>query len=309
MLIKKIIISLFLSLGLFGVAFASNSEDINSRNVKPFLPIPDDLYRNEFVNVPDTTEKSSIGKSQVLVANFAFVVQLLVGAITSFLVITSAISMLAQGTDSEEGLTSLKNTITYAVIGVGLIMLSSEIAKILSLEAGGIIGPKDQVLNRVQVFEKNVDVIMTLIRYLLGGAAILFITISGARMIGAGGSEEDSAKEKKNITFVSIGLVAFLMLENFLGNIIYNINSPFMDPSISPSKAVSELIGFTNLVVSFMGPIAIISVIIGGVLYAFSGIDEEQAAKAKRLIAVSLGGIILIYGAFSIISTIVAGQF
>jgi len=309
MKLKKLFIGLILGLSLATSAFASNGNDVNNRNIKPFLPINNEAYVDNFVNVPDSTEKSSIGKANVLVSNIAIVVQILVGAITSFLVIVSAVSMVTKGTDSEEGLTALKNTITYAVLGVGLIMLSSEIAKIISLEQGGLIGDKDSVMKRVQIFETNVDVIMTLIRYLLSGAAILFITISGARMVGSGASDEDTANEKKNITYVSIGLVAFLMLENFLGNIIYSVNSPFTDPTISPSKAVGELIGFTNLIVSFAGPFAIISMIIGGVMYAFSGFDEDQAAQAKRLIGVSLAGIILIYGAFSIISTIVAGQF
>src|SRR5210317_1383317 len=270
MKLKKLFIGLILGLSLATSAFASNGNDVNNRNIKPFLPINNEAYVDNFVNVPDSTEKSSIGKANVLVSNIAIVVQILVGAITSFLVIVSAVSMVTKGTDSEEGLTALKNTITYAVLGVGLIMLSSEIAKIISLEQGGLIGDKDSVMKRVQIFETNVDVIMTLIRYLLSGAAILFITISGARMVGSGASDEDTANEKKNITYVSIGLVAFLMLENFLGNIIYSVNAPFTDPTISPSKAVGELIGFTNLIVSFAVPFAIISIIIGGVMYAFS---------------------------------------
>jgi len=304
--LKKLVILVgVLMIGL-NLAFA---EEVNEIPVRPFLPINNDAYEETFVNIPDTEKKDFFGKSSLLVKDITFVIQLLIGAIASFLTISSVISMLTTGMDSEEGMTKLKDTIIYIVMGMGLVFLAGEIGSLLSLQKGGILGAKDDVLARVQIFDKNVDVLIALIRYTLAGVAILFITISGVKMVAGAGSEEDAAKEKSYITYAAMGLVLFLIFENILGNIIYNVGSPFTDPTISPSGAKMELIGFTNLVVSFVGPIAILSTVIGGVMYASSGFDEEQAAKAKRMIGVSLGGIILIYAAYSIIATVVAGQF
>jgi hypothetical protein len=62
-------------------------------------------------------------------------------------------------------------------------------------------------------------------------------------------------------------------------------------------------------VVSIVGPVAIISLVIGGVMYMTAAGKEETMEKAKRLIIASIVGIIIIYGAFAIISTFIAGNF
>ena len=298
------------SLGIFMVGINIGfAQEVNQIPVRPFLPINNQAFEEDFVNIPDSQEDDFFGKSSVLVKDITFIIQLLIGSIASILTIISVLAMLTKGMDNDEGLTALKNTILYIVMGMGMVFLAGEIGAILSLQKGGIIGAKLDVLDRVQIFDKNVDVLIVLIKYLLSGIAILFISISGFKMVAGGASEDDAAKEKTYITYALMGLVVFLIFDNILGNIIYSIGSPFTDPTISPSGAKSELIGFTNLAVSFVGPIAILSTVIGGVMYASSGFDEEQASKAKRMIGVSLAGIIMIYAAYSIIATIVAGQF
>ena len=44
-------------------------------------------------------------------------------------------------------------------------------------------------------------------------------------------------------------------------------------------------------------------------MYATAGGNEEQTERAKRLVILAIGGMVLIYGAFAIISTVVSGQF
>jgi hypothetical protein len=40
-----------------------------------------------------------------------------------------------------------------------------------------------------------------------------------------------------------------------------------------------------------------------------SGFSEDSAEKGKKMIKLSIAGIILIYGSFAIVSTIIAGSF
>lgn len=304
--LKKVMIMMGLMCVCLNFAFAEEVNQIKSRS---FLPINNEAYEQDFVSVSDSQEDDFFGKSSVLASRLTLVIQLLIGGIASILTISSVIAMLAKGMDTDEGMTKLKDTVLYIVIGIGLIFLSGEIGALLSLQKGGILGAKKDVLDRIQIFDKNVDVLIAIIRYTLASIAVLFITISGVKMVIANGSEEDAAKEKTYIMYAAMGLIIFLIFDRFLGDIIYSVNSPFTDPTISPSGAKMELIGFTNLVVSFVGPIAILSTVVGGVMYAASGFDEEQAATAKRMIGVSLAGIILIYAAYSIIATVIAGQF
>jgi type IV secretory pathway VirB2 component (pilin) len=77
---------------------------------------------------------------------------------------------------------------------------------------------------------------------------------------------------------------------------------------VDANEGVEQLAGITNLVISFAGPIAVLMLIAGAIMYATAGGEEENMKKAKRLILVTVVGIIIIYGAFAIVSTILSSS-
>ena len=48
--------------------------------------------------------------------------------------------------------------------------------------------------------------------------------------------------------------------------------------------------------------------IIGAIMYATSGGEEENMNKAKRVIIATIVGIVIIYGAFAMVSTVISGR-
>ncbi len=65
----------------------------------------------------------------------------------------------------------------------------------------------------------------------------------------------------------------------------------------------------TNLIAAITGPFALLSLVGGGLMYVIAGGDEEKTGKAKKIITWAIVGIVVIYGAFALVSTFVARQF
>jgi hypothetical protein len=61
--------------------------------------------------------------------------------------------------------------------------------------------------------------------------------------------------------------------------------------------------------VSFVGPIMMLGLVAGGVLFLTSAGNDERTGLAKKIITNSVIGIVIIYGAFALVSTVIAGYF
>ena len=64
-----------------------------------------------------------------------------------------------------------------------------------------------------------------------------------------------------------------------------------------------------RMAVSILGPIAILILVGASIMYMTSGGDEEKQSQAKRAIIAAALGILVIYGAFGIVSTVISGRF
>ena len=82
-----------------------------------------------------------------------------------------------------------------------------------------------------------------------------------------------------------------------------------VQPGVDPYRGVAEIVGITNMVVSFAAPIAILMLVIGAIMYITAGGEEEKMGKAKRVIIMAAIGIVIIYGAFALVSTFISGSF
>ncbi|MEK9132590.1 MAG: pilin [Patescibacteria group bacterium] len=110
-------------------------------------------------------------------------------------------------------------------------------------------------------------------------------------------------------------LVVILLADPIINNVFFKIDtSKFpgtgpVQPGIDPQALMMEIAGMTNLIAAITGPVAILSLVIGGIMYILGGNDEEKLGKAKKIIMWSLIGIVLIYGAFALVSTFIMRKF
>jgi hypothetical protein len=216
--------------------------------------------------------------------------------------------------DSEEEATKMRKGITYALVGLVLISLSSDLAKVFDFREGTIFENPDEIVKRVDIFDTEVKVVITFIKYILAFYAALMIVRFSLKLIVKGGDEESVKENRTKLSYSVGGLLLLYFADIFINNVFYNIDKDNyaggkINLGLDPGRGVNEVIGITNTVVSFVGPIAILMLVVAGIMYITAGGEDDKMQKAKRIIVATIVGIVIIYGAFAIVSTILSGSF
>lgn len=281
----------------------------------PFLQQTVDIYIKG--QIPGPADPKSINsietlKTLVLVDILGYVK--IIVAVIGILYITIAGARLVMQGDNEETATTAKKAITYIILAFVMISMSQEFAKIFDMGNKTLIQTPSEILKRVKLFDQDVKVIITFIKYLLGAFATLMIVRAGIKMVTKSGDEEEMGKQKTAIALASAGLVLTYLGGIFIDKVFYRVDKEVytgisgIQISTDPAKGVSEIVGITNFIVSFVGPIAVLALMAAALMYITAGGEEGQTEKAKRILIATVIGIAIIYGAFAIVSTVVAGK-
>ena len=231
-----------------------------------------------------------------LVKRFIGILKLLIGTIALIFGLVFGMQMIFSN-GKEESLTKAKQNFLWLFFGFVILMVSENLANIFNPESA----TSDALIN----FNDATDQLRQIINYLswlFGSVLALLMTISGLRMITAGGKEETLNKEKTHLIWSGIGMLVVLLARNIV-NVIYVINSPDEIIAGNASGFIAEMAGVIRLMLAFLGPIAVAFTIYAGFLYVTGFDNEEQINKAKRLIIAGVTGIIIIYSAFAITNT------
>lgn len=271
----------------------------------------------------------------------------LVAAAAIAMTVYSALKMLlAQGEESK--VTSAKKGIYMGILGLILISLAGEFTKILSVNKdttvfiatktgtalqcsfysntflGGAVsgssgGPNmvgAEMLCRVNLFNSTSKLVITFFKYLIGSIAVYEIISSAYRIITLGSETSNLERDKKNILFGAVGLLVIIFAESVISKVFYSINfkAPYsqldgVQPKVDISEAARQIAAVANLAVSIIGPILIAIIIGASIMYMTSGGNEDKQNQAKRAIGAAAVGMLVIYGAFGLVSTVIGGQF
>lgn len=273
-----------------------------------FLPLPatDDL------DVPAPEGDSAFEKLENLLGPVARNLRIIVGGVALLFIVVSGFSMVISG-DNEENAKTQKKSLTYGLIGLLMISIAGPIAEVFDYREGNFISDPDKLVERVALFDDTTRIVITFVKYLLGGLASLMFIRSGAMMVIAGDSEEDVSKEKKSLALGAGGLLMVIVSDLVVRRVFYvaefNEDADKTIVSIDQSEGVQQLVAVTNLMVSFVGPIMLLGIVAGGVLYMTAGGDEERTGLAKKIVMNSIIGVVIIYGAFALVSTVIVGVF
>lgn len=291
-----IIMVLIITLLMFTPSTCAGFFDLNLREYGSFLP---------GINPGE----DGIQATTNLVARAFGIVRLLIGVIAIFIGLLGSIKMVTSRGNEEE-YQKARDTFLYGVAGIAVIALSGDISQILSPYRGGLLGSDALLRERTLLFDNTVRIVITFIKYFAGAIAVAMMIRIGYRMVALSDSEDNLSEDKLNLTLITFGLAILIFGDYLIRNIFYVVDSPInASPDINVTGAMQELIGFINLMVSLVGPIVMLTFVAGGLLYAFSGINDDWRTRARRMMAVSLVGMILIYGAFAIVNTFIIGRF
>jgi hypothetical protein len=170
------------------------------------------------------------------------------------------------------------------------------------------------LIQRAGLFNNWVQSIMMFIKYFIGAVAVEEIVRSALKMATNTGSEE-VAKDKLNIVMAIIGLVVIVLADPLINKVFFVIDKTRYSTvngttvAIDYVQGISEVVGFTNLLVSIIVPIMILVVVIAGVMYVSSAGNPETQKKATSMITYAVIGLIIVYGAFALVSTFITGKF
>lgn len=299
--ISKIALRVALVICLLGFALPSSAA---------FVDIPSGLCEFFPCPVGDTGVKQARSLTAKLVDNARFII----GAVAVLIIIIAGVKLvMTQG--NEEEFTKQKTTLMWGVVGLLVVGLAGEISQILDVDRGGFLKDPNVMVQRSRLFNRSVEIIITFAKYIIGSVAVLFIVRNGLRLVLLGGEEEEIAKDKKDIFYALLGLVVILVANPIITKVFFKIDTTkfagveAVKPSIDMQRLVLELAGMTNIVAAIAGPFALLSLMAGALMYAASGGEEEKVGKAKKIMLWALLGLVVIYGAFGIVSTFVLRQF
>jgi len=287
-----------------------------------FLPLPTaDKYGN--IVVAPSADSGQEMVVQVLQRIIGYA-KVLIGIVSVFLIVAMG-AKIATSSGNEENVTKATKGLMYSIGAFAIVSLSGELGQILGFfnadatfggqSNGGIIGSPGQILERVHLFDKQVEIVIIFIKYLIGAIAVAMVVMNGVKLVAGGGEEENIKKARNGITYALAGLLTMYFADIVVNKVFYKLDKNIysglegVTPTTDLQSGMGELVGITNFIVSFVGPILFLLLLVGGAMYLSSGGEEEKMNKAKRLIVSALIGVIVIYGAFAIISTVISGSF
>lgn len=273
-----------------------------------FLPLP----ATDNLNIPTPQGDTSFQKLENILGPFARNLRIIVGAVSILFIVISGFTMVVSG-DNEDTAQKEKKSMTYGVIGLMMISIAGPIAEVFDYRQGNFISDPDSFTERIKVFGDVTQLVITFIKYLLGSLATLMAVRAGAIMVLDSDNEDEVTKAKKTLTLSAGGLfmviVSSMVIKKIFYVASYSANAEETIIQLDQNELIRQLVAFTNILVSFVGPIMMLGIVIGGFLYVTAGGDDEKTGLAKKIVTNSLIGIVIIYGAFAMVSTIIAGQF
>jgi len=279
---------------------------------KELLPLTETEYVLGDIPTP------SAGKSgQELIKDLVFAVMGYLKVIVASLGIgvimySGAKIYMARGDDAD--ITSARKAITYLLIGFVIISMAEDLSKIFDMEKSVLLSSPQDILSRVHVFDKEVEIFVTFIKYIIGAYTTISLVRAGFKMATAGDDEKVIGEERKRIVNSIAGLLLLYIGDIVINKVFYKVNKEAysgltgVQPYIDAQEGLNQMIGVTNLLTSIMGTVAVLMLVFGGIMYALSGGKQETMDKAKKIITVTIIGMVIIFAAFAIVSTVIANR-
>lgn len=314
---KQILVAKILVAAVCAILIFALVPGFASAKSKQSLPLDKEPYGN--VIAPTHESATAIEKLKDLVGigpqggGIMQVAKVIIGAFAVLMIVFSAVQILVSG-GNEETIKKHTKQLMYGILGLALISLSGDAIKIFGVETGTPISSPNEMIGRIFEFNTITKIVIVFFKYLIGGVAVFMVISSGLHLM----TVEDESKlgeDKKKLLYGIVGFALIIFSETIIGKILYKIDlgkytgTSGVQPALDPGRGLAEIVSATNYIVSFVGPLAILALIAGAIMYITAGGEEEGMNKAKRVIIASAIGIIIIYGAFAIVSTVISRKF
>ncbi len=228
--------------------------------------------------------------------------KLLVTPIAILTIVIMGARMVSAGQDNEEMITKSKNFIKYALEGLIVIFMSDSLIDVFfgaegEIFRGGEEGAAEFGRRSSELFQG----IYGLLQMIIGSIAVFVLVMAGMRYVGGSYSEDQIAKAKKQITWALVGLFVVAVSEFVAKDILFQNEGT----ELGVEEAKQLFAQVTNFAAGTVGSLSFLFLFYAGYLYATGSQNEDNVAKAKKIILGAVLGIILASAAFAITSTLI----
>ena len=247
------------------------------------------------------TNQSGEQLAESFIRNLIRIVRNVVGGVALVMGVLYGFKLvIARG--QEDTLAKQKANFLYALLGFMILIIAENIASIFNPARATTAQLIDFNAARDQLRD-----IADYMKWLLGSAAVLMMTVSSVRLVAAQGEDEEITRQKRNLTWSFLGLLVVMLASNIV-NSVYVIRGADETAAASASVGIGEFSGIIRLILVFLGPIAIAFTIYAGYRYLTALDNEERATKAKRMIVEGVVAIVIIYGAYALVNTLTSAN-
>lgn len=115
----------------------------------------------------------------------------------------------------------------------------------------------------------------------------------------------------KQFALVTTAMMAGLLMASFAPVALAQFISPGDNPVAEATGGQSSIrqlaLTMLRFVLGFLGIVAVIMIIYGGLLYVTSAGNEENATKGKKILMYAITGIVIIFISFALVNTVLGG--
>lgn len=258
----------------------------------------------EGVTLPDFQDDTTEGAGVIVatIKRFLDFFKLIVAPIAVLVTVVMGFRMVTAGRENEEVATHAKNYIRYALEGLLVIFIADSLVNV-------IFGAQGEVFRGgeagAQEFASRTNTLLTgiygLVETVIGAISVFVLVTAGLRYVGGSYDDDQIAKAKKQIQWALVGLFIIGIAEFVVKDVLF----PEQGTTLGIDEAKELLADLTNFVAGAISTISFASLLYAGYLYLFGVQNEDNVAKAKKIIMWSLGGIVIALAAFAITSTVV----
>lgn len=153
--------------------------------------------------------------------------------------------------------------------------------------------------------DPGADIITTVIfrvidfmKYLIGGVAVIYMIISGIKLITASKKiDEVSEKEKENLKFIIYGLILIVIADELITKVFFGDYGECIASASNAAECAKLggglIKGIYSFILAIMASLAIFVLILSAFRLITSAGEEENIAKQKKRIAMAIVGILV----------------
>lgn len=265
---------------------------------------PSDVINSAAPTLTDTIVTTS-ASSTITEAVPVFLAEQAAVLVTAIAIISSVIAGLRLAfSQSEEAVNVARRTFIASAAAVMLVALALRIREALfQSETDNVI---DTPSDAIAIFCDEVMGIIDLVQIPLIAVAVLMIIIHGIRAVVSYGSDDGAASLRRAVVATMFGVLIIAVREIFTEAVL---DSTDCTPGTvgTPDPIIEEIIRIINLILNFIGLLAVVVICIAGIMMIVNVGNDDQYSRARNLLFRVVIGLLVILVSLGIVNLVLTG--